>query len=341
MRAFGIRSYGIGGTLVSLERPDPGPPRAAEVQIRLRATSINRIDRLIAQGFGAAVLNPLRRFPLVLGRDGVGQVTAIGSKALGIAVDQRVIFAVGAQRAGTYAERVNLPARCVCPIAPTLSDEDAAGLGYAGTIAVKALDVLGIRTRRARGRRLLIHGASTGVGAIAIQLARSRGAKVTGLCPSESHTWVRSLGASETVESGDAQAIGNLRADAVLRCTPPFADDPLQDTLVATLVHDGVDPSYACVWPQLRALCGEPGWLRGALGGVESLARRVRFSRVRHHWVWFNEGSDSLRDVGAFFATADAQPVTGCRFALAALPTIFNDPAAVLPTARGKTCFTI
>jgi hypothetical protein len=262
-------------------------------------------------------------------------------RRLGIAVDQRVIFAVGAQRAGTYAERVNLPARCVCPIAPTLSDEDAAGLGYAGTIAVKALDVLGIRTRRARGRRLLIHGASTGVGAIAIQLARSRGAKVTGLCPSESHTWVRSLGASETVESGDAQAIGNLRADAVLRCTPPFADDPLQDTLVGTLVRDGVDPSYACVWPQLRALCGEPGWLRGALGGVESLARRVRFSRVRHHWVWFNEGSDSLRDVGAFFATADAQPVTGCRFALAALPTIFNDPAAVLPTARGKTCFTI
>ncbi len=153
-------------------------PRAArgEVLIRVRAAGVGRWDAFEREGGYAQMLGSSPRFPYVLGSEGAGIVAALGEGVEGVAEGDLAI-AVGFlnPRGGFYAEYSVASAELVQKLPPGLTLEQGAAVAGVGITALRGLDdVLHVR----RGDRILILGASGGVGHLALQIAKARGAFV-------------------------------------------------------------------------------------------------------------------------------------------------------------------
>jgi NADPH:quinone reductase-like Zn-dependent oxidoreductase len=175
--------------LVDVERPEPGP---AEVLVRVHAAGINPTD------FWHRASGGLAGRPVRLGWDLSGVVEAAG---LGTTLfrpgDEVFGMPRQPQAAGTYAEYVTAPSRHLTRKPAGLSHVEAAGLGLAGLTAWQALvDVADIRP----GQRVLIHAAAGGVGHLAVQIAKARGAHVIATATAAKHPFVRGLGADEVID---------------------------------------------------------------------------------------------------------------------------------------------
>jgi len=125
-----------------------------------------------------------------------GEVEAVGRGVTAFRPGDQV-FGMDGFRAGAYAEKVCWPATAAIAIKPAnLSFEEAAALPYGGLIASHFLRRLNV----GRGHRVLIYGASGAIGTAAVQLARNRGAEVTGVCSTANLELVRSLGAASVID---------------------------------------------------------------------------------------------------------------------------------------------
>ncbi|MEY2580883.1 MAG: NADPH:quinone reductase [Ilumatobacteraceae bacterium] len=179
-------------SFVDIEDESPGP---GEIAVDVRAAGVNPAD---AKMYGGqfATKTPL---PMRIGMEASGVVTAVGDEAVGprgqIAVgDEVILFRIS----GGYAERVVVNAGSAVPKPANMTFEEAAGLMLTGVTAVHALTATGVE----QGDTVLIHGASGGVGQMAVQLALARGARVIGTASAARHDVVRALGA-EPVSYGD------------------------------------------------------------------------------------------------------------------------------------------
>lgn len=325
MKVVGIDRYGA--PLKEFEAPLPPAPGRGQVQVRMRVVSTNPVDRAIALGYGAPVLNRRNRFPFVLGRDGAGEVTAVGSGVTAIRVGQRVALAVSPRTAATYADLVNVPAHSVAALGDGISDELAACVAYAGLTAMQALAAAGITPTSARDRRICINGASGGFGAVAVQLAAQWGAEVTGVCSAANHAWVRALGARHTVDYRDENAMRAIHADVVINGAPPKQlEDMFRDPLLDALQDARGPAAYASVVTPTVGLITTRGLLRGLLAaGWLYFSRRVRCRRrgIRYRWVIFREDGDALRELMRFFESPSAQTVVRQTCARDGLPAAF------------------
>ncbi|NLU75986.1 NADP-dependent oxidoreductase [Streptomyces sp. HNM0575] len=158
-------------SLIESDLPAPGP---GEVTLRTMAAGVNPMDyKLYSGGMGK---DPAA-LPMPVGLELSGVVTAVGRDAEGPAGPLSPGDEVMAYPApGAYATELNVPASSVVPKPAELSWEAAAGLLLAGATAVHALTVVD----PAEGRTVLIHGASGGVGLLAVQIAVASGARVIG-----------------------------------------------------------------------------------------------------------------------------------------------------------------
>ena len=173
-RAIRIQETG-GPEVMRLEDVDVGAPAADEVQIRHTAIGVNFIDVYDRTG-----MYPQKTMPGGLGREAAGVVTAVGKKARGLRVGERVAYVHSIP--GCYCELRNVPAERVVRIPAGVSDEQAAVLMLKGQTACYLLR----HTYRVRkGDAVVIHAASGGVGVIASQWARALGALVIGIVGSE------------------------------------------------------------------------------------------------------------------------------------------------------------
>ncbi|SDM48509.1 NAD(P)-dependent alcohol dehydrogenase [Nonomuraea jiangxiensis] len=200
MKAFVLRSYGSPDALqlTDVAKPAPGP---GEVLIRVRATSVQPWDWHFMRGepYIARLMpgGPGLRKPkiTILGADVAGQVEAVGAGVTEFEPGDEV-FTMSRQGGG-FAEYVCVPAREVAPKPETLSFEEAAAVPLAAGTALLAIRDAG---RVGPGRRVLVNGASGGVGTFAVQLAKAYGAHVTGVCSGRNADLVRSLGADEVID---------------------------------------------------------------------------------------------------------------------------------------------
>lgn len=190
-------------SVVDEPTPEPGP---AEVRIEVRAAGVNPIDYKSYSGaFGA---DPAR-LPIRLGSEAAGVVTGVGPDAVGPAGPVAAGDEVIAYRApGAYAAELVVPAQAVVPKPATLDWAQASGLMVTGVTAWHALTVTDVHA----GDTVLIHGASGGVGVMAVQLAASRGASVVATASPARHDFLRELGATP-VAYGPGLA-GRVRAAA-------------------------------------------------------------------------------------------------------------------------------
>src|SRR3954454_21089140 len=204
MRAVIFEQYGDPGVLRvgDVEEPHAGPGR---VRVAVRAAGVNPIDWKVRSGAFKDMM-PVR-FPAVDAREAAGVVDEVGEGADAAVGDEVFGFAVG----GAAAEYAVLEEWAGKP--PGLSWEEAAGLPVAVETSVRVLNVLG---GPAEGQTLVINGAAGGVGAIAVQVARARGARVIGTASEANHDFLRSLGAEPTTYGeGMAERIRALAPDGV------------------------------------------------------------------------------------------------------------------------------
>jgi NADPH:quinone reductase-like Zn-dependent oxidoreductase len=203
MKAFAITARGTQPALQDLPRPEPA---AGDVLVEVEAASVNGFDLSVAGGHVFDMLP--HEFPVVLGRDLVGTVTALGDGVEGLAVGHRVAGVIPgvalSARNGSFTEYVALPAAAVARVPAGVDVHAAAVIGLAGVAAHDALEALAVEP----GETVLISGATGGVGSIATQLAVAAGATVIATArPGQEEDYVRSLGATHAVDhSGDVTA---------------------------------------------------------------------------------------------------------------------------------------
>jgi NADPH:quinone reductase-like Zn-dependent oxidoreductase len=178
--------------VVEIDRPVPGP---TEVLVRVHAAGVNPTDWKTRER-GQFYTGTLP--PFVLGFDVSGVVEAVGPGVMLFAPGDAVF---GMPRfphpAGAYAEYVTAPGRHFARTPEGLDHVHAAALPLAGLTAWQALvDIADVRP----GQRVLVHAAAGGVGHLAVQIAKARGAYVVGTARSSKHDFLRSLGADELVD---------------------------------------------------------------------------------------------------------------------------------------------
>jgi NADPH2:quinone reductase len=204
-----------GPEVLSVVEETVGAPGADQVLISVRAAGTNPIDyKLYSGGYGR---DP-EKLPMHLGFEVAGVVTAVPGGTTGPAGPIGVGDEVIAYRIeGGYASEVLVPASAVLPKPSTLSFEEASGLMLAGATAVHALTVIGVTD----GDTVVIHGASGGVGLLAVQLAVSAGVRVIATAGEGRHAYLRELGAEPvTYGAGVADRIRARAAkvDAAIDC---------------------------------------------------------------------------------------------------------------------------
>jgi len=194
MKAVRIHSYG-GPEVLEYEdapRPKAGP---GEVLVRIQAAGVNPIDWKVREGYLKSVRN--YSFPLILGWDLSGIVEDTGPGPNRFKKGDEVFSRPDASKNGAYAEYIAVKEAELAPKPKSIDHIHAAAIPLAGLTAWQALfDTAGL----AAGQMILIHGAAGGVGGYAVQLAKSKGARVIGTASRRNQDYLRELGADETID---------------------------------------------------------------------------------------------------------------------------------------------
>jgi NADPH:quinone reductase-like Zn-dependent oxidoreductase len=191
MKAAFIGQYGGPEVLKYGDLPDPvaGP---GNVVIDVVAASVNAADWKVRAG-----QYKYSKFPLTMGRDFSGVISAVGDGVADLRVGDAVFGVCEAGQEGAYAEKIAVKAAIVAKKPDGLSHVDAAALALTGLTAMSAIeDTLKLQ----RGETILIQGGAGGVASFAIQLAKHIGARVITTASAANHSYLRGLGADEIID---------------------------------------------------------------------------------------------------------------------------------------------
>jgi NADPH:quinone reductase-like Zn-dependent oxidoreductase len=211
MKAIVYTEYGSPDVLHLTEVAKPAP-KDNEILIRVHATAVNFGD-LLARNFKAVTPCQFNmpiffwlpaRFAFgfnqpkkhILGSEFTGEVEAVGSAVTRFKPGDQV-FGYRGENMGAYAEYVCMPEDATVAIKPAnLTYEEAATTPYGAIMALSLLRKANIQP----GQKVLINGASGGIGSAAVQLAKYFGAEVTGVCGTPRLEFVKSLGADHVID---------------------------------------------------------------------------------------------------------------------------------------------
>ncbi|HEY2064349.1 MAG TPA: NADP-dependent oxidoreductase [Gemmatimonadaceae bacterium] len=236
MRAIAIDHFGGPEelTLHEVEVPRVGP---GEVLIKVTSAGVGVWDGAQRAGkMEAMVPDAAKHFPRVLGADGAGTVVAVGDGVRGFQEGDAVYgSSFLSPKGGFYAEYAAVPADQVARVPRGIDVEQAGALAVTGVTALRGLtDALDLKP----SQRLLVFGASGGVGNAAVQLAKAIGAKVLAVVTTDE-------GATVAREAG-ADAVANSKTDDLSAAIEAFAPDGL-DAVLAFANGEGLDTAIAAV----------------------------------------------------------------------------------------------
>lgn len=214
-----IRQDVFGGPeVLRLAERDRPEPAGTEVLVRVHAAGVNPVDWKTRAGHGL-----LHSLPLTIGWDVSGVVEETGLGVTRFAPGDEVFGMPWFPReAGAYAQYVAAPSRQFARKPAVLTHTEAAGLPLAGLTAWQVLvDTAAIQP----GQRVLITGAGGGVGHLAVQIAKARGAYVIGTARAARHDFIRALGADEVIDYTTTDP-ASTAADLDVIFDPVGAADP-------------------------------------------------------------------------------------------------------------------
>ncbi len=194
MKAVQIHSYG-GSDLLSYEEVPLPVPGENDALIHVKAASINPVDVAFRSGYMTAYVPLL--LPATLGMDVAGTVEAVGSAVSNLKVGDAVYARTDLFRLGGYAEYVLVTAAEVVSKPPSLDFIQAASIPHAALTAWRSLfDAADLKA----GQTVLIHAAAGGVGSLAVQLSKIRGAHVIGTASASNQGFLKELGVDEAID---------------------------------------------------------------------------------------------------------------------------------------------
>jgi NADPH:quinone reductase-like Zn-dependent oxidoreductase len=312
--------------LREVDKPVPGD---GEVLVRVRASSVQPYDwhhmrgepyiaRLMGGGLG------LRKPRLsILGADVAGQVEAVGKDVTEFGPGDEV-FAMLKQ--GGFAEYVCVPESELAPKPKSLTFEQAAAVPMAANTALLGLRDAG---RVQPGQKVLINGASGGVGTFAVQIARAFGAEVTGVCGKRNLDLVRSIGANEVIDyTAEDFSRNGQRYDLLLDLAGSCSGSACRRVLTpkGTLVTVG-GPAGRWLQPA--------GHVFATLAGSLFASQRAVMADV----VRCTENRQNLMTLTEFIEDGRITPVIDRRFPLEELPAAMRYQEA--GHASGKVVITV
>jgi NADPH:quinone reductase-like Zn-dependent oxidoreductase len=287
MLAVRIHQYGNRDALSLDDVPVPGIA-PDELLVKVVASSVNPVDWKVREGYLAQMIpHPL---PLTLGWDLSGVVAAVGNAVEGWQVGDAVFSRPDLKRNGTYAEFVAVRAGECARKPATISHVEAASLPLAGITAWESLVTAG---NLQSGRRVLVHAGSSGVGSLAIQIAKDRGATVIATTSGRNRALVESLGADEIIDYTTTRftdALASMPVDLVF------------DTLGGQVQEDS--------WSVLR-----PGGMLVSIISPPDEAR-ARERGFRSAFVFIGPNVPVLEQLGAMVDGGRLRPIVGAEFAL-------------------------
>ncbi|MEU7551291.1 NAD(P)-dependent alcohol dehydrogenase [Streptomyces sp. NPDC044571] len=321
MRAIVQEGYGPPDVLRPAEVPRP-VPAAGEVLLRVRAAGVDRgtwhamTGRPYAVRLALGLRGPRSR---VAGLDVAGTVVALGEGVTGFAVGDEVY---GVAR-GSFAEYATARADRIAPKPARLGFEEAAVVAVSACTALRGLRDAG---RVRPGQRVLVVGASGGVGTYAVQLAKAFGAEVTGVCSAAKADLVHSIGADRVIDyAREDFAADGRRWDLVLDIGGSSPLSRLRRALTprGTLVIAGGEDAgdWIGMGRQFGALALSP-FVRQRLAVLFAAPRRA-----------------DLDTLNGLIEAGSLTPVVGATYGLDAVPEAVRRLAA--GQARGKTAITI
>jgi NADPH:quinone reductase-like Zn-dependent oxidoreductase len=248
-----------------LREPTPGP---GDLLINVRAAGVNPADwKIIERGFAGWT------FPKAIGLDAAGVVAAVGEHVTNFAAGDRVYYHGSFAGLGAYAERVVTRSHVVAKLPDSVPFEVAAAIPTAGFTAYQVIED---RFHVGPHDVVLIHAGAGGVGGIAIQLAKRRGATVITTCSADNATYVRRLGADHHV---------NYAREDLAKC-------------VSQLTHGrGVDAILDTVGPSVGAnaiaMLAFQGYLACCVGlpdltALQPLPRGVQIADIALGWAYLS-----------------------------------------------------
>lgn len=259
MKAIRIHEYG-GADVLRYEDATKPEPAADEVLIRIAAVGVNQVDWKIREGHMKSML-PLE-FPLILGCEVAGTIESVGENVKTLKTGDEVFGYINLMKNGAYAEFATAKETEVALKPKTLDFVQAAAVPVGTLTSWQAIfETANLNS----GQTILIHAASGGVGSMAVQLAKAKGARVIGTSSGKNEDFVRGLGADEFIDytttkfeeaaknvdvvfdtiGGDTQ----IRSFAVLKLggvlvsivQPPSPDEAAKHGVTATMI--GVQPN--------------------------------------------------------------------------------------------------
>lgn len=303
MRAVQQSGWGAASKVLSVSDAVPLPPSPAsdELGIKVRSVSIHPGDRHVIKGRPYLVRLVLagKPWPTIPGMDFAGVVEAVGERAGDRFSVGDEVFGTTDLSLGAFAEHLVVKEGNVAIKPASVSWEEAASVATSGLTALQA-------TRTGRplepNDKVLVNGASGGVGCFAVQLAKARGCEVTAVCSAEKADLVKSLGADVVVDyRGDVeQQLSGLSFDKILDLAGRGGWRPLlkrEGDYVAVALPNPKTECIPCTL--LSVLCCFP--TRGRLfkqtvdaGDLEELARMLDGGELRAHVGLKLEGLEQL-----------------------------------------------
>ena len=190
MKAVQIKEYGDESVLkyIKVNRPKP---KSNEILVKIKAAAINPVDVKIRDGQGK---DWGMQLPLVLGADFAGTIEDLGEEIKSYKKGDEVY---GKILLGCYADYVIVKENELSLKPTNLDFDNAASIPMGALTAYQAIfDTAGLKS----GQKILVHGASGGVGAMAVQLAKAKGAYVIGTASGSNEDFVKSLGVDESID---------------------------------------------------------------------------------------------------------------------------------------------
>jgi NADPH:quinone reductase-like Zn-dependent oxidoreductase len=285
MKAVRIHGYGNADVLKYEDAPLPDiAPN--DVLVQVVATSVNPVDWKIREGYLQQMIP--YQFPLTLGWDVSGVVEAVGSKVTRFKPGDDVFSRPDIRRNGTYAEYVAIREDELAHKPKTISHVEAATLPLAGIAAWEAI----VTTAKvAAGQRVLIHAASGGVGSIAVQLAKSRGAYVIATTSEKNQALVRSIGADEVID------YRVLKFEEVVR---------EMDVVLDTIGGQVQEASWSVL---------KPGGILVSIISTPS-EEKAKALGVRSAFLFIQSNAAILSQLAALVESGKLRPIVGAEFAL-------------------------
>ena len=241
-----VRIHAFGGPevlqIADIARPVPADD---EILIKVYASGVNPVDWVVREG-GNDALRAYLTLPMTLGWDAAGVVAALGRDVTGFQIGDAVYGEPNFPGDGSYAEYCAAKASQFAHKPQSLSFTEAAGVPLAGLTAWTG--IFGHGQLRA-GQRVLIQGASGGVGGFAVQFAKAKGAYVIGTASAGNLEYLRQLGADEVLDYRSQPVEDLVRdVDVVLEASP-LRDNAARVQAVRTLKAGGIFVSVNTDFP--------------------------------------------------------------------------------------------